>query len=156
MEYLDETKVSLNVPMLSLDGSNWPMFKSKFKDYVEGLGIFTHFDIKNYPASDYNKIKKKPNQGSQEPEADFKKRLTVWKEGEKEWKAEVLTWKKNDTRARSVFGRVIPNSMHMEISKRRDRTFYGMWTEVESWIKQITKHQRSNLKGILNQMKCSE
>ena len=156
MEYLDETKVSSNIPMLSLDGGNWPTFKSKFEDYVEGLGIFTHFDIKNYPTSDYNGIKKKPDQGSQEPEVDFKKWLAVWKEGEKEWKAEVLMWKKNDARARSTFRRVIPNLMYVEILKKHDRVFYRMWTEVESWIEQIMKHQRSNLKGILNQMKCGE
>ena len=91
MEYSDRTKVSSNVPMLSLDGGNWLMSKSKFEDYVEGLGIFAHFDIKNYSASNYNEIEKKPDQGSQEPGADFKKQLAAWKEGEKEWKAEVLT-----------------------------------------------------------------
>ena len=65
-------------------------------------------------------------------------------------------WKKNYARARSAFGRVIPNSMYVEISKKRDRTFYRMWTKVESRIEQIMKHQRLNLKGILNQMKCGE
>ena len=77
--------------MLNLDGGNWPIFRNKFEDLIEGLGIETHFDLTNYPASEYSEIEEEPEQKSGESESDFKKRLEVWKEGEKKWKEEVRT-----------------------------------------------------------------
>lgn len=155
METVHTIHTTPNVPMLCLDGGNWPVFKNKLEDHLEGLGLVAHFDLTKYPVSDYNQIEQKPEQTSGETKNDFDKRMEVWKEGEAKWMEGVSTWKKDGAKARTALGKVLPNSMYVEVAKR-GRTFHQMWSEIETRIERITKHQRSNLKGQLNQIKCGE
>ena len=63
-------------------------------------------------------------------------------------------WKKEDAKASSALGKVILNSLFMEVVGLG--TFHEMWEGVEDHIERITKHQKSNLRGHLNLMTCDE
>jgi hypothetical protein len=104
MESLSHLQTLANVPMLELDGGNWPIFKRKLRDHLEGQGIETHFESSNSPAATYKEIEEKPTKREKEPEEDFAKRMKVWKEGESSWKEEKKSWRKDDTKARSALG----------------------------------------------------
>jgi hypothetical protein len=63
-------------------------------------------------------------------------------------------WKKEDAKAKGALGKVLPNSIYIEISEFKH--FDEMWTAVETHVEHITLHQKSNLKGRLNQMYCDD
>ena len=142
------------VPALDIDGGNWPIFKSKFEDYIESVGLEDHFDAANRPAQTYEEVEAKPTKKTGESDDDFKKRSDVWTDGEAKWKEQAKAWKKDDAKARNALGKVIPSSTYMEISSLKD--FQKMWKKVEERIEEITMHTRSNLKGRLNTMYCNE
>ena len=82
MESLSHLQTLANVPMLELDGGNWPIFKRKLRDHLEGQGIETHFESSDSPAATYEEIEEKPTKQEKEPEEEFVKRMKVWKEGD--------------------------------------------------------------------------
>ena len=45
--------------MLEVYGDNWPIFKRKFKTYIDGIGLDEHFQKSNAPAKSYEDIKVK-------------------------------------------------------------------------------------------------
>ena len=142
------------VPALEIDGGNWPIFRRKFETYLDSAGLDEHLDKDNAPAKSYEDIEAKPAKQPNEKDDDFKKRLDVWNKGKGKWKEGTRAWKKEDAKARAALGKVVPNSIYMEISEFK--TFYEMWEAVETRIKRITLHQKLNLKGQLNQMYCDE
>ena len=142
------------VPALEIDGGNWPIFRRKFETYLDRAGLDEHLDKDNAPAKSYEDIEAKPMKQLNEKDDDFKKCLDVWNGGEAKWKEGTRVWKKEDAKARAALGKVVLNLIYMEISEFK--TFYEMWEVVETRIERITLHQKSNLKGRLNQMYCDE
>lgn len=117
------------VPPLEVDRSNWPIFKRKFGTLMEIAGLETHFLVNNYPAGSYDAVEAKPKKVSGESDDALQKRIDAWKGGEDKWKEGVKAWKSENAKARAVLGRVIPDSIYMEISEHRH--FYEMWEAVE-------------------------
>lgn len=154
METLTSLQSLATVPMLEVDGGNWPIFRRKFETYMDSVGLDEHFIKANAPAEKYEDIEAQPTKGTSESKDDFQKRLDVWNEGETKWKEETRAWKKEDAKARAALGKVTPNSIYMEISEFK--MFHEMWKAIETRIERITLHQKSNLKGRLNQMYCNE
>ena len=142
------------VPMLDIDGENWPVFKARFQDHLEGLGLDAHFDVQDYPPGSYEEIEAKPIKKDAESDDDFKKRLAEWKEGENKWTERQRAWKRNDAQAVVALGMVIPDSLYMEISERK--RFCEKWKAVEARIEQTNLRHKSNLKKRLNQMYCTD
>ena len=140
--------------MLDIDGGNWPIFRTKIEDHLDSLGLDAHFSEANYPAKSYDDVEAKPIKAPTESDDDFGKRMTVWSEGEEKWLEKQRAWKKEDAKARIALGKVVPNSLYLEISE--NKRFCDMWKAVEARIEQITLHQKSSLKGRLNQMYCNE
>ena len=142
------------VPMLEIDGGNWPIFRRKFETYMDGAGLDEHFSKDNCPAASYEDIEAKPTKKTGETDDALGKRIDVWNDGEAKWKEGARAWKKEDAKARGALGKVVPNSVYMEISEFK--TFHEMWDAVEVRVERIMLHQKSNLKGRLNQMYCDE
>ena len=80
--------------------------------------------------------------------------MDVWNDGEEKWAEGTRAWKKEDAKASSALGKVISNSLFMEVAGLG--TFHEMWEGVEDRIERITKHQKSNLRGRLNLMTCDK
>ena len=151
MDTLGAIQSLATVPMLDVDGGNWPLFKRKFKTHLQGLGFENHFDATNAPAETYDEI---PIKKDGETEEDFNARSKEWKEGEAKWKEEAKVWRKEDAKAMSSLGKVLQSSLYMEVSDVD--TFMEMWNAVEARVRQITGHMRSNLKARLNAIHCDE
>lgn len=144
MDILTSLQLLSTVPTLKVDGGNWPVFKRKFETYMESAGLEDHFTKSNYPAERYEDIAAKPMKEANETDDDLKKRMGVWNDGEAKWKEDARTWKKEDAKARAALGKVVPDSIYMEISE--SKTFHKMWDAMEVYIKRISPHQKSNLK----------
>jgi hypothetical protein len=142
------------VPMLEIDGGNWPIFRRKFETYMDSTGLDEHFAKENAPAKTYEEVEAKPTKKTGESTEDLAKRVDVWNDGEVKWKEEARAWKKSDAKAKGALGKVVPNSIYMEISEFKH--FHEMWNAVETRVERITLHQKSNLKGRLNQMYCDD
>ena len=140
------------VPRLEVDGGNWPIFRRKFETYMDSAGLYEHFRKENTPAKSY--VEAKPTKEKDESDTDYKKRMSVWNDGESKWKKATRRWKKDDAEARAALGKVVPNSIYMEISEFR--TFHEMWAAVEVCVERVTLHQKSNLKGRHNQIYCGK
>ena len=138
--------------MLEVDDGNWLIFRRKFETYMDSAGLDEHFLKENTPAESY--VVAKPTKEKDESDTDHKKRTSVWNDGESKWKEAMRTWRKDDAKARAALGKVVPNSIYMVISEFR--TFHEMWGAVEVCVERVTLHQKSNLKGRLNQMYCDE
>ena len=154
MDTLSALQSLSTVPMLDVDGINWPIFKRKFETYIQSVGLDSHFLAINYPAESYEDIEAKPVKRTGEADDAFAKRTDVWTEGKEKWTETSKVWKKDNAKAKAALGKVVPNSIYMEIADHKD--FYEMWEAVELCIEKITLHQKSNLKGRLNQMYCTE
>ena len=142
------------MPALDVDGTNWPMFKKRFHIFMHGAELSEHYsEDDNTPADRYDDIEKKPIKKDQEADDEYKKHLNDWKEGEAEWKEDTKKWR-NNARAMGALRKVIPALMFMDVADLR--TFREMWNAIEEHIKMVTEHQKSNLRGELNQMVCSE
>ena len=154
MDSLASLQSLSTVPKLDVDGGNWPIFRIKFKIHMTSAGLDEHFDNSKTPAKSYEDIEAKPTKQSGEKDNDFKKCLDVWTEGEDKWKEGVRAWMKEDAKTKAMLGKVLPNSVFMEFVELE--TFYEMWKAIETCTEKITLHQKSNLKGRLNQMYCDE
>lgn len=74
---------------------------------MESVGLEAHFLATNYPADSY------------ELDEAFQKRMDVWKEREEKWKEGARAWKKENSMAKAALGGVIPDSIYMEASERK-------------------------------------
>ena len=154
MDSLTSLQTLATVPKLEADGGNWPIFQRKFKVYMVSVGLDEHFLEDNIPAERYEMIEVKPIKEQDESDEDHQKHMDVWKDGEVKWKKNTRAWNKDDAKAISALGKVLPNSIYMEMSE--SMMFHEMWSAMETRIERITLHQKSNLKGRLNQMYCNE
>ena len=98
---------------------------------MDSAGLDEHFQENHSPADSYEKIEAKPIRKDKESDDDHQKRMDVWKDGETKWKEEARAWKEN-TKARGALGKVVPNSLYMEISEFK--TFHEMWNVVVTRI----------------------
>lgn len=142
------------VPVLEVDGGNWPTFRRKFETHIVGAGLEEHFSKGNTPAESYEDVEAKPTKMTDESDDDFKKRADVWAEGETKWKEMARAWKRDDAKARMALGDVVQDSTFMEILEFK--TFHEMWEALETHFDRIALHQIPNLKRCLNQMYCDE
>lgn len=85
MDTLSAIQSLATVPMLDVDGGNWPLFKRKFKTHLQALGFENHFDAANAPAKTYDE---RPIKKDGETEEYFAIRSKEWTECEAEWKEE--------------------------------------------------------------------
>ncbi|KAF9646658.1 hypothetical protein BDM02DRAFT_3262142 [Thelephora ganbajun] len=154
MDSFTSLQLLATVPMLEIDGDNWLIFRRKFEIYMDNAGLDEHFLKDNTPAENYEVIEAKPTKKADESDDGHKKRMDVWNDREAKWKEGTRAWKKEDAKARVALGKVVPNSIHMEILEFK--MFYEMWEAVEVHMERITLHQKFNLKGRLNQMCCNE
>jgi len=130
MDTLTSFQSLSTVPALEAEGGNWPIFRRKFETYLDSVGLDEHFSKDNCPANSYEDIEAKPTKDPRESDDDHKKCLDVWIDGEAKWKEGVRVWKKDDAKARAVLGKVVPNSIYMEISEFK--SFHEMWKAVET------------------------
>ena len=117
---------------LEADGSNWPIFQIKFKFYLCGAGLDNDLAKSQYSAESYKDIEPKPTKSSTENNDDFSKRMDIWNDGEEKWAEGTRAWKKEDAKASSALGKVISNSLFMEVVGLG--TFHEMWEGVEDHI----------------------
>ena len=115
MEALTSLQSLATVPLLEVDGGNWPIFRRKFETYMDSAGLDEHFIKSNYPTERYEDTEAKPEIKKEEDTGDFQKRVDAWKDGEVKWKEGVKTWKKEDAKARAALGKVLPNSVYMDM-----------------------------------------
>ena len=106
-----------SIIMLDVNGSNWSIFKRKFKTYIVSVGLDKHFQENDAPAENYEDDEAKLIKKGNESNNDFQKCLVVWEEGKAKWEEGIRVWKKDDTKAKAALGKVIPNSIHMEFSE---------------------------------------
>jgi hypothetical protein len=142
------------VPKLDAEGANWHLFKTLFDNFMDGHGLERLYKREGYPAATYEDVEPKPSKKDDEAESDLQKRVDVWEEGESHWKEEMRIWRKDNAKARAALAKVVPTSVYVEISKHKN--FYEMWQAVETRYEALTEHQKSNLKGRLYQMVCTE
>ena len=144
------------VPMLDVDGGNWPIFKIRFEIYLASIGLGGHFDAANHPAENYEGVEPRPEKIAHEPDDALAKRMDAWKDGEAKWKEGAKAWKQEDAMAMLVLGGVLPDSIFMEILKFK--TFRERWEAVEQRLGRGVLFQKLNieLKGRLNRMYCSQ
>jgi len=50
---MDSFKSISTIPLLKLDDSNWPIFRSKFETFMESAGLEEHFSKDNAPTNSY-------------------------------------------------------------------------------------------------------
>jgi hypothetical protein len=86
MDSLNSFHSLSTVPMLETDGGNWPIFRRKFKTYMDSVGLDEHFSKDGAPAESYEAIEEKPMKKTNETDDDHKKRVIIWEEGEAKWK----------------------------------------------------------------------
>ena len=79
--------------------------------------------------------------------------MDVWKDGEAKWKEGLVAWEKDDAKAHTAFGKVVPNSIFMELDHEH---FCDIWSAMEGRFENVTRHQKSNLKGRIHSMTCGE
>ena len=132
MDALTSMQSLATVPMLEIDGGNWPIFQRKFETYMDSAGLDEHPVKDNVPAERYENVETKPTQKAGEDADKFQKHLDVWNDGEVKWKEGARAWKKEDAKARAALGKVMPNSIYMEISEFR--MFCEMWKAIEMRI----------------------
>ena len=132
MEAFASMQSLATVPPLEIDGGNWPIFRRKFETYMDSAGLDEHFLEENYPAVSYKATEAKLIKKSSETDEELAKRMDVWNDGEAKWKEKARAWKKDDAKARAALGKVLPNSVYMEISE--SRAFHEMWKAVETRI----------------------
>jgi hypothetical protein len=121
---------------------------------MKSVGLNEHFSEDNTPAESYEAIEAKPMKKVDETDDNLRKHMIVWNDGEAKWKEWARVWEKEDAKAISALSKVLPNSIFMEISETG--VFHEVWKALETCIERITLHQKSNLKGRLNQMYCNE
>ena len=64
--------------------------------------------------------------------------MKVWKEGKEKWIEDVKVWEKEDTKAQGALGKVLPNSIFMEIAKYDH--FHKMWKDIKNRVEKMMKH----------------
>ena len=84
--------------------------------FIDSAGLDEHFLEDDIPADQYKDVKKKSIKQSGESDDKLKKHLEDWKKDEAKWKEGTRVWKKNDAKAKGALGKVIPNSIYMEIA----------------------------------------
>src|SRR5882757_2364157 len=107
MDSLASLQSLATVPMLEVDGGNWPIFKIKFKIHMTSAGLDEHFSKDNCPVEKYEDVEAKPTKKTGETDNDHKKRMNVWKEDEAKWKEGIRAWKKEDAKAKGILGKVL-------------------------------------------------
>ena len=144
------------VPMLDVDGRNWPIFKMRFKIYLASIGLGGHFDAANYPAGNYEDIEPMPEKIAHGPVDALAKRMDAWRDGEAKWKESVKAWKREDAMAMLTLGRVLPDSIFLEILEFK--TFRERWEAVEQRLGRGVLFQKLNieLKDRLDRMYCRQ
>ena len=111
MEHEYSNHAIASVPKLNVDGNNWLEFELKFEIYLEGAGLDEHLTPGKFPEDSYEKVEAKPAKKKDKSADDFKKHMDVWEEGEEKWKEKARAWKKEDAKAKSVLGKVVPTSI---------------------------------------------
>ena len=139
-----------SLPPLDLDGANWTIFRQKFIWYLESLGLEDHLDADLYPS----KMEDKPESIKDEKPDERRARIDEWRTKKIAWMATNKEWKKDDSKAKSTLGRLLPNSLLLECQTFID--FVDMWDFLETRFQKTSYAQRSILKGKFHTISCGE
>ena len=132
------------IPALTENGSNWSIFKMRFRLALTPYGLYHHFvpDTRN----------PKPKDPTPKAAATLTTDQTKAKE---KYEEDLAKWDKDDTTARYILSRVIPNSMLRKVYSD-SRTVKDMWDMLSTEFEHKTSLVQADLRAKFHSYQCPE
>jgi hypothetical protein len=133
----------LRIPKLDVSGTNWVIFKDRFTWALDARGILDHIDGTGIEPVD-------PITADQRKEKLSEEQAKL----EAEWKKDVKEWKQGEAIAKQQIASSIPDSLFMKI--RAKGTANEIWTELGKHFEKRSRMVSIDLRRRLQEQRCAD
>ena len=134
----------LRIPKLDVSGSNWVLYKERFFWALDARAILDHVDGTGEEPID----PVPPRSREAKALSDAEKELDA------EWKKELREWKQGEAVAKQQIASTIPDSLFMKI--RTKATAYEIWKELEGHFQNRSRMVSVDLRRRIQDLRCAE
>jgi hypothetical protein len=139
----------LRIPKLEVTGTNWVIYKDRFKWAVDARGLSEHLEVNSAPPPD-PLAAIRTTAGVAVAVALTAQQLVL----ENEWKKEMKDWKQGEAIVKQQIAGTIPDSLFMKI--RSKTTASEIWTELGNEFQKKSRMVSVDLRRRLQEERCDE